>query len=166
MEKAFTMRFATEKDVSLILDLIHGIAKYEKMENEVVATEDLLREWLFEKHTAETLLGEFEGKTVGFALFFHNFSTFMGRAGIYLEDFYVIPEMRGRGFGKALFQKVASIAVERGCGRMEWCCLDWNQPSIKFYLAMGAKPMSDWTTYRLAGEALQSVGTMNSAAKL
>lgn len=150
-----TFSFATEQDVPAILELIQGLADYEHLADQVVATEDLLREWLFEKHKAEVLLARAEGAVVGFALFFHNFSTFLGRAGIYLEDLFVRPEARGHGYGKALLQNLAAIAVERGCGRLEWSCLDWNQPSIDFYLSLGAQPMTGWTTYRLTGATLQ-----------
>ena len=148
------IRFATESDAPLILDFIKALAEYEKMSDEVVATEALLREWIFEKKKAEVIFALENGKEVGFALFFHNFSTFVGRAGLYLEDLFVKPEYRGHGHGKALIRQLAKIAVERGCGRMEWCCLDWNKPSIDFYLSLGAKPMDIWTTYRLAGENL------------
>ena len=117
----------------------------------------LLKEWLFDKKAAEVLFALEEGKEVGFALFFHNFSTFLGRAGIYLEDLYVKPEYRGKGYGKALLKELARIAVERGCGRLEWSCLDWNQPSIDFYLSLDAKPMDEWTLYRAAGETLHKL---------
>ena len=148
------LRYATPEDIPQILGFIRELAEYEHMENEVVATEELLHEWLFVKQKAEVLIGETEGKAVGFALFFHNFSTFLGRAGIYLEDLYVMPEYRGHGYGKAILQKLAAIAVERGCGRLEWWCLDWNKPSIDFYLSLGAEPMEDWTVYRIAGSTL------------
>ena len=151
-------RFASEKDVTLILFFIKELAKYEKMLDEVVATEDLLREWLFEKKSAEVLFAMEDGREVGFALFFHNFSTFLGRAGIYLEDLYVMPEYRGKGYGKGLLKKLAQIAVERGCGRLEWSCLDWNKPSIDFYLSLGAKPMDEWTVYRITGARLEEFG--------
>ena len=151
---ATEFRFATEQDVALIFDFIKALARYEKMSDQVVANEDLLREWIFEKKKAEVLFATEDGKEVGFALFFHNFSTFLGRAGIYLEDLFVIPEYRGRGHGKGLIRELARITVERGCGRLEWCCLDWNRPSIDFYLSLGAKPMDGWTTYRLTGEQL------------
>ncbi len=124
------------------------------MSDQVVATEDLLREWIFEKKKAEVLFVCEGDKEVGFALFFHNFSTFLGRAGIYLEDLFVLPEYRGKGYGKALLKKLVQITVERGCGRLEWACLDWNQPSIDFYRSLEAAPMDDWTTYRLTGETL------------
>lgn len=149
-------RFATEKDTALILDFIKGLAEYEKMSDDVVATEELLGEWIFEKKKAEVLFVMDNGKEVGFALFFHNFSTFLGRAGIYLEDLFVKPEYRGRGHGKALIRELARITVDRGCGRLEWCCLDWNKPSIDFYLSLGAKPLDEWTIYRLTGDELSS----------
>ena len=149
-----TFRFAEEKDCALILGFIRGLAEYEKMLDQVVATEDILREWIFEKGKAEVLFVCEDGKEVGFALFFHNFSTFLGRAGIYLEDLFVLPERRGKGYGKALLKRLAQIAVERGCGRLEWSCLDWNQPSIDFYLSLGAEPMDEWTIYRMAGKTL------------
>ena len=150
-------RTATEKDVALIFEFICGIAEYEKMTDEVVANEDLLREWIFEKNRAEVIFAMEDGVEVGFALFFHNFSTFLGRSGIYLEDLFVKPEYRGRGHGKALICELARITVERGCGRLEWCCLDWNTPSIDFYLSLGARQMNEWTTYRLTGESLKAL---------
>ena len=149
-------RFATEKDTALILDFIKALAEYEKMSDQVVANEDMLREWIFEKKKAEVLFALEDGKEVGFALFFHNFSTFLGRAGIYLEDLFVTPEYRGHGHGKGLIRELARITVERGCGRLEWCCLDWNQPSIDFYRALGAESMDEWTTYRLTGDPLRA----------
>ena len=152
-----TIRFATENDCALILHFIRDLAEYEKMADQVVASEELLREWIFEKQKAEVLFVCEEGKELGFALFFHNFSTFLGRAGIYLEDLFVLPEYRGKGYGKALLKKLAQIAVERGCGRLEWSCLDWNSPSIDFYRSLGAIPMDDWTTYRLTGETLKKL---------
>ena len=138
----------------LILEFIKGLAEYEKMSDEVVATEEILDEWLFDKEKAEVIFAIAEGEEVGFALFFHNFSTFLGRAGIYLEDLFVKPKYRGNGYGKAILKRLAQIAVERGCGRLEWSCLDWNQPSIDFYLSLGATPMSGWTGYRLTGKTL------------
>ena len=147
-------RFATEQDTALILDFIKSLAEYEKMSDQVVANEDLLREWIFEKKKAEVLFALEDGKVVGFALFFHNFSTFLGRAGIYLEDLFVMPAYRGHGHGKGLIRELARITLERGCGRLEWCCLDWNQPSIDFYLSLGAQPMDEWTVYRMAGDTL------------
>lgn len=151
------LRFATENDTKTILEFIKGLAEYEKMSDDVVATEELLREWIFEKEKAEVILAEAEGENVGFALFFHNFSTFLGRAGIHLEDLYVKPEYRGKGYGKALLKEVAHIAVERECGRLEWSCLDWNQPSIDFYLSLGAKPLEEWTEYRVIGDTLKEL---------
>lgn len=153
-----TFRYAERKDVNLILQFIKELADYEKMLNEVVATPELLEEWIFDKNKAEVIFVLEDSKEVGFALFFHNFSTFLGRSGIYLEDLYVKPEYRGKGYGKALLTKLAQIAVERRCGRLEWWCLDWNQKSIDFYKSMGAVPMSDWTVYRIAGETLQKLG--------
>ena len=165
-------RHAEEKDVALILQFIKELADYERMLDQVVATEELLREWIFEKQKAEVIfavecdtenndgangchdVSAGSGKEVGFALFFHNFSTFLGRAGIYLEDLYVKPEYRDRGYGTAILRQLAKIALDRGCGRLEWWCLDWNQPSIDFYLSLGAEPMEDWTVYRIAGETL------------
>lgn len=153
----FNFRYANETDVALILYFIKELAEYEKMSNEVVATEELLKEWIFEKKKAEVIFALEDGKEVGFALFFHNFSTFLGRAGIYLEDLFVKPEYRGKGYGKALLKKLAEIAVERGCGRLEWSCLDWNKPSIDFYFSLGAEQMSDWTTYRITGDTLRKM---------
>lgn len=149
-----TCRFATREDTGLILQFIRELAEYEKMLNQVVATEALLAEELFEKRHAEVLLALADGQAVGFALFFHNFSTFLGRSGIYLEDLYVRPEHRGKGLGKGLLRRLAQLALERGCGRLEWACLNWNRPSINFYLSNGAQPMEDWTVYRLTGESL------------
>lgn len=150
-------RFAEEKDCGLILQFIRDLAAYENMLDDVVATEDLLREWIFEKGKAEVLFRCENGEEVGFALFFHNFSTFLGRAGIYLEDLFVLPEHRGHGHGKALLKELARITVERGCGRLEWSCLDWNQPSIDFYLSLGAVPMDEWTVYRITGDTLEAL---------
>lgn len=150
-------RFAEKKDVPLILEFIRSLAEYEHMADQVVATPELLEYWLFDKKTAEVLFAVEDEKEVGFALFFHNFSTFLGKAGIYLEDLFVLPEYRGRGYGKGLLKKLGAIASERGCGRLEWCCLDWNQPSIDFYRAMGAEPMTEWTTYRITGQTLKDL---------
>ena len=147
-------RFAQKEDTPLILKFIKDLAEYEKMSDQVVATEEDLGKWLFEKQKAEVIFALDGEKEVGFALFFHNFSTFLGRAGIYLEDLYVLPEYRGKGYGKGLIRALAGIAVERGCGRLEWWCLDWNKPSIDFYHSLGAEPMSDWTVYRIAGDTL------------
>ena len=152
-----TFRFAVERDTPLILEFIKGLADYEHLLDQVVADEVTLADQLFEKKNAEVLFALEDGKEVGFALFFHNFSTFLGRPGLYLEDLFVLPEHRGKGYGKAILQKLAAIALERSCGRMEWWCLDWNQPSIDFYRSLGAEPMSDWTVYRLAGETLRDL---------
>ena len=150
-----TFRSAVPGDEALILDFIRQLAIYERMEDQVVATPELLTEWIFEKQKAEVVFAEVDGQAVGFTLFFHNFSTFLGRAGIYLEDLFVLPEHRGKGYGKALLCNLARIAVERGCGRLEWSCLDWNKPSIDFYTKrMQAIPMDEWTVYRLTRETL------------
>ncbi len=154
MNTTVAFRDAERKDVPLILQFIKEIAAYEKMSDQVIADETTLETWIFDKEKAEVFFVLEEGKEVGFALYFHNFSTFVGRGGIYLEDVYILPEYRGKGYGKAILKKLAAIAVEWGCGRMEWVCLDWNQPSIDFYLSLGAQPMSDWTLYRLTGDAL------------
>ena len=157
MSQMMTIRPAEEKDCGIILEFIRGLAEYERMSDQVVATEELLREWIFEKKKAEVLFACEGEKPVGFALFFHNFSTFLGRAGIYLEDLFVFPEYRGRGYGRALLKRLAQITVERGCGRLEWACLDWNKPSIDFYLSLGAVPMEEWTVYRLTGDTLNAM---------
>lgn len=148
-------RFAEKKDANIILDFIQRLAEYEHMTDDVVATEELLQEWIFDRKKAEVLFALENGKEVGIALYFYNFSTFLGRAGIYLEDLFVLPEYRGKGYGKGLLKKLASIAVEQGCGRLEWSCLDWNQPSIDFYLSMQAEPLQEWTVYRLTGDTLR-----------
>ena len=148
MENKLTFRYAVRKDIPLILQFIRDLAEYEKLLDEVVADEATLEEWIFDMK---------EGKEIGFALFFHNFSTFLGRAGLYLEDLFVLPEYRGKGYGKQILQKLAAIAVQRKCGRLEWWCLDWNQSSIDFYLSLGAEPMSDWTVYRISGDTLQDL---------
>ncbi len=154
---AVTFRFAVEQDTPLILNFIKELADYEHMLDQVVADEATLADQLFQKKNAEVLFALENGREVGFALFFHNFSTFLGRSGLYLEDLYVRPDCRGKGYGKAILQKLVSIALERGCGRMEWWCLDWNEPSIDFYRSLGAEPMSDWTVYRLTGYTLKNL---------
>lgn len=154
------IRKAVRQDVPLILEFIKGIARYEKMENEVVTTTELLEEQLFDKGRAEVIFAMEEGVEVGFALFFHNFSTFLGRSGLYLEDLFVYPEHRGKGYGKALFLELVRIANERGCGRMEWVCLNWNKPSIDFYRSMGAVPLDEWTTYRLTSDAMKKLTSL------
>jgi len=151
-----SIRPASESDVSLILGFIKKLAEYEKLSHEVVATEATLRNYLFgARPAAEVILAYWAGQPVGFALFFHNFSTFLGRAGIYLEDLFVDPEHRGKGIGKALLVHLARIATERDCGRLEWSVLDWNEPSIQFYRKLGAESKDAWTTYRLTGDALE-----------
>lgn len=162
MSKKFAIRTATENDLSLILQFIKQLAEYEKFLHEVIATEEILRKSLFEQKMAEVVIGEEDGKPVGFALFFHNFSTFLGKPGIYLEDLYVKPEYRGKGYGKKLLSHLAKLALERDCGRLDWSCLDWNEPSIKFYKSLGALPMEDWTVFRLTGENLTKFGKSNS----
>jgi GNAT superfamily N-acetyltransferase len=153
------IREAAEEDVPLILSLIRELAEYERLSDEVVATEDGLREGLFgERRYAEVLIAEHDGAPAGFALFFHNFSTFLGKPGIYLEDLYVRPEFRGSGIGRQLLVKLAHLALERGCGRLEWSVLDWNEPSIGFYMQLGAVAMDDWTIYRVSGHALRKLG--------
>lgn len=156
-DRKFGIRKAVREDASLILEFIKGIARYEKMEDEVEATSELLEKQLFDQNRAEVIFAVENGREVGFALFFHNFSTFVGRSGLYLEDLYVFPEYRGRGYGKALFLELVRIAKERGCGRMEWVCLNWNTPSINFYRSMGAVSLDEWKTYRLTEDALSEL---------
>lgn len=161
--KDFKLRFAEQKDVSLILEFIRELAEYEKMLHEVVATEEVLNESLFDRKIAEVIIGEWRNKPVSFALFFYNFSTFLGKPGIYLEDLYVKPEMRGQGIGRIMLSFLAKLALERKCGRLEWWCLDWNEPSIQFYKNLGAVPMEDWTVYRVSDEGLDRLaGKLNS----
>jgi GNAT superfamily N-acetyltransferase len=151
----FQIRFASARDIPVILRLIRDLAEYERAPDEVIATEELLAKNLFGDHpAAEVLLGEEEGEPVGFALFFHNFSTWMGRRGLYLEDLFVKPEKRGKGYGRALLVRLAQIAQERECGRMEWAVLDWNEPAINFYRSLGARPNDDWTIFRLTRDAI------------
>lgn len=155
--KDFKFRKATEADAALVLEFIKGIATYENMLDEVINTEEMIKEVVFGKGNAEVIFALEGEKEVGFALFFHNYSTFVGKSGIHLEDLFVWPEYRGKGYGKALFLEVARIAKERGCGRMEWTCLDWNTPSINFYLSMGAIPMEEWTIYRLTADQIDNL---------
>ncbi|NLW55479.1 MAG: GNAT family N-acetyltransferase [Firmicutes bacterium] len=150
----FKLRFAQPTDVSLILEFIKELAEYEEMLDEVIATEQILEASLFVKRTAEVIIGEYHNKPVSVALIFHNFSTFLGRPGIYLEDLFVRPEARGKGIGKIMLSFLAKLAVERKCGRLEWSCLDWNEPAINFYKHLGATPMDEWTVYRVSGENL------------
>jgi GNAT superfamily N-acetyltransferase len=155
------IRPATPDDVPVIAELIRALADYERLAHEVVLDESLLRDHLFgARPYAEVVLAEHEGAVVGFALFFHNYSTFLGRPGIYLEDLFVRPEHRGAGHGKALLAHLAALAVERGCGRLEWSVLDWNEPSIAFYKSLGAAPMDEWTVYRLTGAALSALASI------
>ncbi|MCR3954676.1 MAG: GNAT family N-acetyltransferase [Gudongella sp.] len=152
-----TLRLAKEEDLSLILRFIKELADYEKLLHEVIATEEILRESLFVRKAAEVVIAEYKDEPVGFALFFHNFSTFLGRPGLYLEDLYVRPEMRGKGIGKLLLSYLAKLALDRGCGRFEWWCLDWNKSSIDFYKSIGAIPMDEWTVYRVCDKALEDL---------
>ena len=151
------IREAERHDVSLLMEFIRGIAHYEKMENEVVASPDVLEREMFDEHRAEAIFAVVDGREVGFALYFYNFSTFIGHSGLYLEDLFVCPEERGKGYGKALLLHLVRIARERNCGRMEWTCLNWNQPSIDFYLSLGAVPMKEWTVYRLDASAMERI---------
>jgi GNAT superfamily N-acetyltransferase len=164
MKPAFSIRTAVAADIPLILDFIRRLAEYEKLSHMVVATEALLQEQIFGPKSHIEVLLAFEGtQPVGFAVFFHNFSTFLGRKGLYLEDLLVLPEMRGRGYGKSLLLRLARIARERNCGRFEWSVLDWNQPSIDFYKSLGAVPMEDWTIFRVTGDALDKLAAMSDA---
>ena len=157
------IRPAIEADVPLVLELIRALAEYERLAHAVVATEDVLRASLFGPQPgAEVLIAEMEGEPAGFALFFHNFSTFLGRRGLYLEDLFVRPDYRGQGVGRALLARLAAIAVARGCGRFEWAVLDWNEPAIGFYRALGAVPLSDWIVHRVTGEALTRLASEDS----
>ena len=158
--EGFEIRFATAEDVPLILEFIKDLAEYEKMLDEVVATEEGLNESLFDKKQAEVIIGEESGEPVGFALFFHNYSTFLGKANLYLEDLFVKPDYRGKGYGKTLLSFLGKIAVDRDCGRLDWWCLDWNTTSIDFYKEMGAIPMDEWTVYRVEGEKLIRLAKM------
>ena len=159
------IRDAVEADTGLILRFIRELASYEQLLDRVVATEELLHHWLFEERKAEVVFCERNGEAAGYALFFHNFSTFEGRAGIYLEDLFVLPTARGYGFGKALLRHVARLAVARGCARVEWSCLNWNEPSIRFYKSLGARPLDEWTGFRLDGGALSSLGRAEQPMK-
>ena len=153
--KAFSIRPAKPEEAGLVLDFIKKLAVYEKCSDDVIADEATIYRSLFVEHSAEVVFGEEDGTVVGFALFFHNFSTFVGRKGMYLEDLFILPEKRGLGYGKALLKYVAKIAVERNCGRMEWICLDWNESALSVYRSIGAKPLSDWTVQRLDEPALK-----------
>lgn len=155
MSSIFNIRPAQSGEEGLVLEFIKRLAEYEKCSDEVVADEATLRHSLFEEHSAEVVFAEEEGVVIGFALFFHNFSTFVGRKGLYLEDLFIVPEKRGKGYGKALLKYLAKLAVERNCGRMEWICLDWNKPALKVYRSIGAIPMDEWTVQRLSEQALK-----------
>lgn len=157
MDQELSFRSAERNDVSKIFFFIRKMAEYEKLTSEVKADEKSLEEWIFDKEACEVLFLVLEGKEIGFALFFQNFSTFMGRGGLYLEDIFILPEYRHRGYGKKTFHKLASLAKERGYGRMEWTCLDWNENSIAFYRSLGAFPMSEWTNYRLTREGIEAL---------
>ncbi len=150
-------RVAERKDIPLLLSFIKKLAEYENMTDDVVTDEETLEKWLFNKEKAEVIFALEDGKEVGYALFFYNFSTFLGRAGIYLEDLFILPEYRGKGYGKGLLKTLAKIAVDNGYGRLEWSCLDWNKPSIDFYLSLGAEPLTDWTMYRATGDSLKKL---------
>ena len=153
--KSFTIRPARPDEAGLVLDFIRKLAVYEKCAGDVVADEATIHHSLFVERSAEVVFGEEDGTVVGFALFFHNFSTFVGRKGMYLEDLFILPEKRGLGYGKALLKYVAKLAVERNCGRMEWICLNWNESALSVYRSIGAAPLSDWTVQRLDEEALK-----------
>lgn len=156
---ALSIRPAELADVPVVAGLIRQLARFEKLEHEVVLTEALLKAGLFgARPYAEALLAEEDGQAIGFALFYHNFSTFLARPGMYLEDLFLLPDHRGRGVGRALLAHLARIAVERGCGRLEWAVLNWNQEAVRFYERLGARPNSEWTVYRLTGEALRALG--------
>lgn len=155
----FNIRKSTREDVPLILYFIKELAEYEKLLDTVIATEESLEDHIFNKERVEVIIAEEDNIPIGFALFFYNFSTFVGRSGLYLEDIYIKPEYRGKGYGKKIFKELAKIAVERNCGRMEWVCLNWNEPSIKFYKKLNAAPMDEWTIYRLSGDDLKKLGS-------
>lgn len=164
INEKLSIRPATIDDVPVILAFVRELAIYEKLLHEVVATEALFAEYLFgERPVAEVIIADWEQRPVGFALFFHNFSTFLGRPGIYLEDLYVLNDMRGKGIGKALLTRLAAITRERHCGRLEWSVLDWNEPAIQFYRSIGAVPMDEWTVQRLTGDALQALADQQTA---
>jgi GNAT superfamily N-acetyltransferase len=156
-EPSVTFRFAERGDCPLILTFIRSLAEYENLLDRVAATESLLENWLFEKRAGEVMFAVEDGREVGFAMFFPNFSTFLGQAGLYIEDLFVLPESRGHGIGTAILRELAAIAVKRGYGRMDWQCLNWNTPSIEFYCSLGAEPQSDWTTYRMSGDKLNEL---------
>ena len=166
VERNAVFRFAERGDCALILRFIRDLAEFEQLSDQVVATEELLAEWLFDKRAAEVLFAVVDGREAGFALFFTNFSTFLGRAGMYLEDLYVLPDFRRLGVGTSILRELARIAVKRGYGRFEWACLDWNTPGIELYRSFGAEPMSGWTTYRLSGDKLKELAMSEIRAEL
>ena len=155
--KTFSIRDAVRDDAPLILDFIRKIANYEKLLHEVEATVDSIQQWVFDRQCARVIIAQLDGRPIGFALYFYNFSTFTGRPGLYLEDLFIDPEYRGHGYGKAMLYHLAAKAHEEGCGRMEWVCLDWNEPSIRFYKSIGARPMDEWTIYRLTESRLGEI---------
>jgi len=154
IDEHILLRFAEEKDIAIILEFIRGLAEYEHLLDKVEIKEADLKKYLFEKKMIEVIIGEYDGTPAGFALFFHNFSTFLGKPGIFIEDIYVKPEFRNKGLGKFFFSFLAKIAIERNCGRMEWSCLNWNKPSIEFYKNQGAQPLDEWTIYRITGDGI------------
>jgi len=162
---SFSIRFAAPEDTGVLLSLIHEMAAYEELSHEVTATEEILKKSLFEEHCAEALLAEEDGEIAGYALIYHNFSTFTGKKGIYLEDIYIKPVFRNKGYGKKLFIRIAQLSLERDCGRMEWACLDWNTPSINFYHKMGATQMGEWSVFRMTESKLRKLKAMATDAK-
>ncbi len=163
---SFELRTPTKDEVHLVVGFIHELAEYEKLAHECLISEEALRESLFgSRPYAETLLAFLDGVPFGFCLYFHNFSTFLGKPGLYLEDLYIQPEYRNRGFGKLILAHLAALAIERGCGRFEWAVLDWNEPSIAFYQKIGAEPMNDWTVQRLTGDALHALAVSTTGGK-
>ncbi|MDR2785703.1 MAG: GNAT family N-acetyltransferase [Treponema sp.] len=157
IDEETVLRYAEEKDAPLVLEFVRALAEYEHLLDQVRATEDGLKQYLFADKTAEVIICEYRGVPAGYSLYFHNFSSFEGRPGIYIEDLFVKPEFRGKGLGKRLLAFIAGRAVERNCGRLEWACLNWNEPSIAFYKSNGARPLSEWTTYRVTGEKLRKL---------
>ena len=157
IDEHILLRSVEEKDIAIILEFIRGLAEYEHLSDMVAIKESDLQEYLFEKKLIEVVIGEYDGTPAGFALFFYNFSTFLGRPGIFIEDIFVKPEFRGRGLGKILFSFLAKIAGERKCGRLEWACLNWNKPSIEFYKNQGAQALDEWTTYRITGDGINKL---------
>lgn len=160
------LRFAKENDVALILEFIRSLAEYEHLLDKVEIKEEDLKKYLFEKKIIEVIIGEYDGIPAGYALFFHNFSTFLGKPGIFIEDIFVKPEFRGKGLGRTIFGFLAKIAVDRNCGRLEWSCLDWNKPSIDFYKNQGASPLDEWTIYRITGDGIKKLAENFSSRQL